>query len=163
MLSGVVTAIVKPLNFTTSCSGRSRHSLLRRDSLDLEARIATSGCGRSELINRRLFLKFHHPSAAASVAVYDITDVGLSRLHCLVLSPSIRARVRKGTKVHEDTHMQRPSTRWWMRSLINDYSWCYQGRAMEEFESQLLRIMVEKGLTLRQMVAIFRVWLSLGY
>ena len=51
--------------------------------------------------------------------------------------------------------------------MINDYSWCYaivaQRRAMEECESQLLRVMVEQGLTLRQMVAIFRVWLTLAY
>ena len=50
--------------------------------------------------------------------------------------------------------------------MIDDYSWRYaivaQRRAMEECENQLLQVMVEQGLTLRQMVAIFPVWLSLS-
>jgi hypothetical protein len=51
------------------------------------------------------------------------------------------------------------------QQVINDYSWRHaivaQWRAMEDWEGQLIRVMVEQGLTLRQMVAIFHVWLSL--
>ena len=44
--------------------------------------------------------------------------------------------------------------------MIDDYRWRYaivaQWRAMEEREQELLRVMVEQGLTLRQIVAIYR-------
>ena len=48
--------------------------------------------------------------------------------------------------------------------MIDDYRWRYalvaQARATEECESRLMRTMIEQGLTLRQMVAIFQIWLS---
>lgn len=51
--------------------------------------------------------------------------------------------------------------------MIDDYRWRYaivvQRRLTEECEKQLMCAMVEQGLTLRQMVAIFRVWLAHGY
>ena len=44
--------------------------------------------------------------------------------------------------------------------MIDDYRWRYaivaQRRAMEECERKLLRVMVEQGLTLRQIAAIYR-------